>query len=62
MKALYIELGQRIRGECNELEYVIQHKISGLISKLPGLWEKLCAEMLAFADFIEELAEATKDK
>ncbi len=165
MKALYIELSQRIRGECNELEYVIQRalrawsqaqripdeqvayldsvalnlhgfysglerlfeliarhidhslpegetwhrdllhqmshdiedirpavidreralsldefrrfrhlvrnvytmslvpdKISGLISKLPGLWEKLCAEMLAFGDFIEELAEATKDK
>jgi len=27
VKALYIELSQRIRGECNELEYVIQRAL-----------------------------------
>jgi len=31
------------------------------MSTLPGLWQRLCAEMLAFAGFVEELAEATKD-
>ncbi len=37
-------------------------KMSGLISTLPGLWKRLRAEMLAFADFVEELAETTEDK
>ena len=35
-------------------------KMDGLMSTLPGLWQKLRAEMLAFADFVKELAEASE--
>ncbi len=37
-------------------------KMTGLMSTLPGLWEVLRAEMLAFADFVEVLAETSEDK
>jgi hypothetical protein len=36
-------------------------KMTGLMSTLPGLWEALHAEMLAFADFVEELDRARED-
>lgn len=39
---------------------LVPDKMAGLLSALPGLWQGLRAEMLAFADFIEELAEATE--
>jgi hypothetical protein len=32
-------------------------KMAGLITVLPGLWIKLQAELLAFADFLEDLAQ-----
>jgi hypothetical protein len=35
-------------------------KMAGLMSALPGLWPRLRAELLAFADFLEDLARATK--
>jgi len=34
-------------------------KMAGLMSALPGLWSKLRAELLAFAEFLEELAQAS---
>jgi hypothetical protein len=34
------------------------NKMAGLMSALPGLWPKLRAELLAFADFLEDLALA----
>jgi len=34
-------------------------KMSGLMLALPGLWSGLRAELEAFADFLEELAQAT---
>jgi len=34
-------------------------KMIGLISVLPDLWVNLRAELLAFADFLEELAQAS---
>jgi len=35
---------------------LVPDKMAGLMSSLPGLWSKLRAELLAFADFLEELA------
>jgi hypothetical protein len=32
-------------------------KVAGLMSALPELWPKVRAELLAFADFLEQLAE-----
>lgn len=32
-------------------------RISGLLSSLPRLWETVCVEMLAFADFLDQLAQ-----
>jgi hypothetical protein len=32
-------------------------KVAGLMSALPELWPKLRAELLAFADFLEQLSE-----
>lgn len=37
-------------------------KMYGLITSLDELWNKLRAELGAFADFLEELAEATEEK
>ena len=34
-------------------------KVAGLMSALPELWPKLRAELLAFADFLEQLSEDT---
>ena len=33
-------------------------KMVGLVSALPGLWSRLRAELLAFADFLEDLVQA----
>ena len=33
-------------------------RMAGLISKLPQLWSRLRRELLAFADFLEELGQA----
>jgi len=35
-------------------------KMAGLMSTLPGLWSRLRAELLAFAEFLEELAHASQ--
>lgn len=37
---------------------LVPEKMAGLMSALPGLWPQLRAELLAFADFLEELAQA----
>lgn len=36
---------------------LVPDKMAGLMLTLPGLWSRLCAELLAFADFLEELAQ-----
>lgn len=36
--------------------------MAGLISALPGLWSKLRAEMLAFADFLEQLPRSDDEE
>ena len=33
-------------------------RVVGLMLALPGLWNKVQVELLAFADFLEELAKA----
>lgn len=38
---------------------LVPDKMAGLMSALPGLWSKLRAELLAFAEFLEELAQAS---
>ena len=35
---------------------LVPDKMTKLILDLPNLWSKLCAELLAFAEFLEELA------
>ncbi len=40
---------------------LVPDKMAGLISALPGLWAKLQAELLAFADFLEAMDQATQD-
>jgi len=37
---------------------LVPDKMAGLMSALPGLWSRLRAELLAFADFLEDLAQA----
>ena len=37
---------------------LVPEKIEGPISVLPGLWKQLHAELLAFAEFLDALAEA----
>jgi hypothetical protein len=39
---------------------LVPEKMAGLMSALPGLWPTLRAELLAFADFLEALAQAKK--
>jgi hypothetical protein len=39
---------------------LVPDKMSGLISALPGMWTKMRAELLAFADFLEELDHTTQ--
>lgn len=39
---------------------LVPDKMAGLISVLPGLWSRLHAELLAFADFVEDLAQASQ--
>lgn len=39
---------------------LLPDKMVGLTSALPGLWPRLRAELLAFADFLEELAQASQ--
>ena len=34
-------------------------KMAGFMSALPELWPRLRAELLAFADYLEDLAQAT---
>ena len=41
---------------------LVPDKIKKLVSNLPKLWNSLQAELLAFADFIEELSKVIKDK
>lgn len=41
---------------------LVPDRISKLISRLPSLWKSLRAELLAFADFIDELAKLMDDK
>jgi HepT-like protein len=41
---------------------LVPDRISKLMSKLPDLWKSLHAELLAFADFIDELAKLIDDK
>jgi hypothetical protein len=40
---------------------LVPEKMAGLMSVLPGLWPKLRAELLAFADFLEALAQASQN-
>jgi len=39
---------------------LVPEKMTGLMSTLPGLWATLRAELLAFAEFLEELARASQ--
>ncbi len=39
---------------------LIPEKIEPLVSSLPELWSRLRAELLAFADFLEDVAEASE--
>lgn len=39
---------------------LVPEKMEPLISALPGLWPQVRAELLAFADFLEELAQANQ--
>ena len=39
---------------------LVPDKMAGLMSALPGLWSRLRAELLAFADFLEHLAHANE--
>ena len=38
---------------------LVPQKMEPLMAALPGLWEQVQAELSAFADFLEELAQAT---
>ena len=38
---------------------LVPEKMAGLVSTLPGLWSTVRAELLAFAEFLEELARAS---
>ena len=38
---------------------LVPKKMAGFMSALPGLWPRLRAEVLAFADFLEDLAQAS---
>ena len=75
MNAVYRELAERIRGEVPDLEHVIRfrhlvrsvytmslvpEKMAGLMSALRTLWPGLRAELLAFADFLEALAQTSQ--
>lgn len=39
---------------------LIPEKIEPLVSSLPESWSRLRAELLAFADFLEDVAEASE--
>jgi hypothetical protein len=39
---------------------LMPNRVAGLMSALPGLWSRLRAELLAFADFLEDLAQASR--
>ena len=39
---------------------LVPEKMEPLIEALPELWSQLQAELLAFADFLEELAQANQ--
>jgi hypothetical protein len=39
---------------------LVPEKMAGLMSALPELWPAVRAELLAFADFLEALAQAEK--
>jgi len=40
---------------------LVPEKMAGLMSALPRLWPTLHAELLAFADFLEALAQVVKE-
>jgi len=41
---------------------LLPDRMAGLMSAIPGLWSGLWAELLAFADFLEELAQVNQAK
>jgi hypothetical protein len=41
---------------------LVPAKIKKIVSNLPGLWNSLRAELLAFADFTDELSKVTENK
>jgi hypothetical protein len=41
---------------------LVPDKMAGLMSALPGLWSQVRAELLAFADFLEQLARADEEE
>ena len=41
---------------------LLPDRMAGLMSAIPGLWSGLRAELLAFADFLEELAQVNQAK
>jgi len=40
---------------------LVPEKMGGLMATLPGLWPRLRSELLAFADFLEALAQAEEE-
>jgi hypothetical protein len=40
---------------------LVPDKMAGLMSALPGLWSQVRAELLAFADFLEQLAHVDEE-
>lgn len=41
---------------------LVPEKMAGLLTGLTELWLLLCAELLAFADFLEDLAQASEEQ
>jgi hypothetical protein len=41
---------------------LVPEKMTGLLTSLTGLWPSLCAELSAFADFLEDLAQASEEQ
>jgi len=39
---------------------LVPEKMDPLVSSLPELWPRLRAELLAFADFLEDVAQASE--
>jgi hypothetical protein len=41
---------------------LVPDKMAGLVSALPGLWSQVRAELLAFADFLGQLARVDEEE